>query len=645
MPPTRSGIADYSAALLEPLSKIAFVDTFSSAPSQFNASQYDIAVYQLGNNPHHEFAYEAALKHPGVAVMHEANLHHLIAHLTIVRGDWDAYLKEVEFDAGAEAKQYAAEFVRTIKRPPDYDIPMLKRVLANSRAAVVHSTAVESDLRSHGFAGPIGKIPHGAWLLDGDRLAYRTRLGLTEATPLVGIFGFLKPYKRIAESLRAFRRLIRLIPDARMILVGEAHPELPLCDMIRSLGLSAQVRHIGFAPIEDFNGYMSACDVVLNLRYPTVGESSGTLLRALGLGKAVVVSDVGSFAEYPDAVCLKAPVDASEEDHIFEYMNLLFSRPDVAQSLGARARLWVERECSWESVARRYADFLQAVVEGKEWPPPIQSEEQEMKPVSVAVPGEYIAGWTKAEDSGRGYVETHMTRLERTLAITPAGSSEDRVLEMGAYLHITPALKTKLGYGEARGCYYGPAGTVDHRSVTSETGERFECDIDLFDAERDPFPYSDGYFSTILCCELIEHLPNDPMHMMMEINRILKPGGHLVLTTPNITSLRAVAGILQGFHPMLFPAYIRPRESGEVEARHAREYSPNEIKALLAVSGFEVTLLETGPFREAPTPELSWVEHLLDRYILPREHRGDGIYAVGRKSGPAKERYPAWLYA
>ena len=88
------------------------------------------------------------------------------------------------------------------------------------------------------------------------------------------------------------------------------------------------------------------------------------------------------------------------------------------------------------------------------------------------------------------------------------------------------------------------------------------------------------------------------MHMMIEINRILKLGGHLVLTTPNIASLRAVAGILQGFHPMLFPAYIRPRESGEVDARHNREYTASEIRALLEISGFEVTLLETGPFRE-----------------------------------------------
>ena len=56
---------------------------------------------------------------------------------------------------------------------------------------------------------------------------------------------------------------------------------------------------------------------------------------------------------------------------------------------------------------------------------------------------------------------------------------------MGAYLQITPALKTKLGYGTVRGCYYGPAGQTDRRVVISAAGERFECDIDLFDAEKD----------------------------------------------------------------------------------------------------------------------------------------------------------------
>jgi glycosyltransferase involved in cell wall biosynthesis len=282
LPPAKSGIADYSAAVLDHLRHFAEVDTFTGR--QFEPSSYDIAVYQLGNNPHHTFAYEAAMAHPGVVVMHEANLHHLIADLTIRRNNWDAYLKEVEINAGPDALAYAQRYVRTLERGPDYDIPMLRSVLARSRAAIVHSAAVDEELRKAGFAGPIAKIPHGAWIQDGDRMQYRARLGLDERAPLIGIFGFLKPYKRIAESLRAFRRLVRVAPGARMILVGEAHEELPLISMIHSMGLSAHARHIGFTPIEDFNGYVSACDIVLNLRYPTVGESSGTLLRALGIG-------------------------------------------------------------------------------------------------------------------------------------------------------------------------------------------------------------------------------------------------------------------------------------------------------------------------------------------------------------------------
>ena len=586
LPPAKSGIADYSAALLDHLSHFAEVETFTDR--NFDPSRFDIAVYQLGNNPHHTFAYEAAIEHPGVVVMHEANLHHLIADLTIRRNNWDAYLKEVEINAGAGALAYALRYVRTLERGPDYDIPMLRSVLARSRAAIVHSAAVEEELRAAGFAGPIAKIPHGAWIQDGDRMRYRTRLGLDERTPLIGIFGFLKPYKRIAESLRAFRRLIRVRPDARMILVGEAHEELPLDSMIHSMGLSAHARHLGFTPIEDFNGYVSACDIILNLRFPTVGESSGTLLRALGMGRAVVVSDIGSFREYPDEICLKAPVDATEEDHLYEYLNLLVSRPDVARGLGERARQWVERECNWESVARRYADFLQSVVDGSPIATrdaevdesPASHGEVESQPAAVDVSGEYIASWAPVEDGSRAYVESHLTRLEKTLQVTPPGGLEDRALEMGAYLQITPALKTRLGYGEVYGCYYGPAGEHTCKTVVSESGEEFQCRIDLFDAEKDRFPYVDGFFSTVLCCELLEHLPADPMFMMSEINRILKPGGHLVLTTPNIASLRAVAGILQGFHPMLFPAYIRPRESGEVDARHNREYTAPEIRVL-----------------------------------------------------------------
>ncbi len=687
MPPSKSGIADYSEALVGELSKRADVEIFASGDKKFDPARFDAILYQIGNNPHHDFVYETAIRNPGFVVMHEANLHHLMAHLTIGRKDWDAYMQEVALNGGPEAIEFSQR-VRRLEVGPDYEgVPMTRRLLEASRGVIVHSDYVARLSREQGFTGPIATIPHGAWLPDmepagiaapgaaptgmakGSRMAARHELGLDETTPLIGAFGHIKPYKRIAESLRAFRRLVNVEPRARMILVGEPHPEFPVEQLIRTLNLREQVRVIGFADITKFVAYMGACDIVLNLRFPTVGETSGSLQRALGLGKAVIVSDIGSFAELPDEICMKVPPGRGEEDLTFEYLNVLVSRPDLAKAMGTRARDWVARECDWGAVAERYLTFLQdpegeasrqAAAEPAPTPdtapePPAMaaapteastesSADSIATPAEPAVPLEAITTWVSAE--GQAYAAAHRTRFVHTLEITPPGDAAKSVLEMGAYMQITAPLKFQLGYGTVRGCYYGPAGRTDHKTITSGTGEVFECEIDLFNAEKDPFPYPDESFDTVLCCELIEHLVEDPMHMMSEINRILKPGGHLVLTTPNIGSLRSISGILLGYHPAFFPAYIRPRKAGEeAEARHNREYVPMEVQHLLTDSGFAMVRLETGEFLDEPHPEFAWVKHMLERYNLSHNLRGDGIYAVASKAGPVKNRWPAWLYA
>ena len=400
---------------------------------------------------------------------------------------------------------------------------MTRRLLERRAAWSCTAASWQDEMRAAGFAGPVAVIPHGAWIPEADRNGYRHKLGLDEATPLIGIFGFLKPYKRIAESLRAFRRLVRLAPNARMILVGEPHPEFPLEAMIRSHGPLGQRARAGLHAHRGFRrATWRACDIVLNLRYPTVGESSGTLLRVAGAGQSGAGFRVGSFQEFPDDVCLKVPVGAGEEDLIFEYLNLLVSRPDVAQALGAaRAATRWRDECNWAAVARavrgvsgsggRKARKWQAVRE----PPVPPNRARRRAGTAVPQPSPSIcSGWAHRREASRGYLETHQTRLVKTLEITPPGGPDDRILEMGAYLQITPALRTKLGYGEVRGCYYGKLGRIDHRAVTSAEGETFECDIDHFDAEKDRFPYPDEHFSTVLCCELIEHLFEDPMHLM-----------------------------------------------------------------------------------------------------------------------------------
>ena len=268
------------------------------------------------------------------------------------------------------------------------------------------------------------------------------------------------------------------------------------------------------------------------------------------------------------------PVGAGEEDLIFEYLNLLVSRPEVARALGARARDYVAQRCNWAAWRGSTRIFW------KPWRKAGSGAGPASKPAATAARrtnrrrtaahGSRTAGEPPLEcvsaRLGRqpkrpaNICDTHQTRLVKTLEITPPGGPGDRILEMGAYLQITPALRSKLGYGEVRGCYYGPAGRIDHRTVTSAEGETFTCEIDHFDAEKDRFPYPDEHFSTVLCGELIEHLFEDPMHLMSEVNRILKPGGHLVLTTPNIAALRGISAILQGYHPGFFHAYIRPAE-------------------------------------------------------------------------------------
>ncbi|MBI3694241.1 MAG: glycosyltransferase family 4 protein, partial [Acidobacteria bacterium] len=379
LPPRKSGIADYSAALLPALARHVELEVFvedAASPLEgvrirpfpdYRPSEFDLALYQVGNNPHHTYVYDLALRQPGVLVLHEFNLHHLVADATIKRGDWDGYLREAEYNGGAEALAFARR-VRALEVGPDYDnLPMNRRLLESSRGLVVHSRFLRDQVRAAGWALPVAVIPHGAAVPESNRQAWRHKLGVNETTPLIGIFGFLKPYKRITEALRAFQRLIALDPRARLVLVGEQHPEFPVGSLIRSLGLEAHTRVLGYVPLEDFQQYIGAVDICLNLRYPTVGESSGTLLRALGLGRAVLVSEVGSFAELPDDVCFKVPVDEREMDYLFEYLNLLVSRPEVARAMGESARCWVAEHCSWERVAQQYAEFLEAVVCGQ-WP-------------------------------------------------------------------------------------------------------------------------------------------------------------------------------------------------------------------------------------------------------------------------------------
>ncbi len=238
------------------------------------------------------------------------------------------------------------------------------------------------------------------------------------------------------------------------------------------------------------------------------------------------------------------------------------------------------------------------------------------------------------------YFHKHLPRLARTLTLVPRPQSSGRILELGCYLQITPFLEQWRGYTDVRGAYYGPLGRTDRR-IASVGGKQFEVPVDLFDAERDCFPYADGSFETVLACELIEHLLRDPMHLLLECRRILEEGGWLIVTTPNVASLTSVARVLHGYdNPQISSDYPGVRD----DVPHVREYTAFELRNAVEAAGFEIETLFTEPIAEFEMNRPMW--NFLEEHGYNTSLRGEQTYCVAvKRSDLPVTRYPRFLYS
>jgi glycosyltransferase involved in cell wall biosynthesis len=363
MPPERSGIADYSALLLPALRERIDVEVVRRGRKRPGPKRSgrgtDLALYHVGNNPEaHGWIVEALRRRPGVVVLHDFVLHHLVAGLTIGRRDGHAYLDAMEREGGVVGR-LLGHGVLDKRIPPLWEsrpeeFHLAGEVLDLATGLIVHSLYVEERARAAGFEGPIWRIPHPAWDVPPHEPA---ALG---GSPLIGSFGNVNSSKRIPQLLEAFARLRRDRPDARLLLVGAVSPGFDLDRRLQRLGLSDEgIVREAYVEEDRLWSLMAACDVCVNLRAPTMGETSGSVIRQLSLGKPVVVSEVGWFSELPGSVALKVPVDAGEVDTLYAALELLARDDRARAAMSASALELVRREHELGRVAELYASALE----------------------------------------------------------------------------------------------------------------------------------------------------------------------------------------------------------------------------------------------------------------------------------------------
>ena len=361
--PERSGIADYGALLLPALRRRLDIEVVRRGGRA--SSGADVAVYHVGNDPGaHDWIVQALRRRPGVVVLHDFVLHHLVAGMTLARGDAAGYLDAMEREAGLPGRLYAHGVVEGRLPPPwearPEDFPLAGEALAHATGVVVHSRFVERLVRDTGFGGRLWRIPHPAWTPpDGDTPDFGPG-------PVIGCYGHLNPTKRIPALLAAFAELRGRCPDARLLLVGPAPPGLGPEREIARLGLERSPAVVREQYVDEARlwALMRAADVCVNLRWPTMGETSGTAVRALALGKPLVVSDVGWFSELPDDVALGIAPDEHEVSTLAAALELLVSDGEVRDALAAGARRYARAELDVERVAERYAAALEVAAGG-----------------------------------------------------------------------------------------------------------------------------------------------------------------------------------------------------------------------------------------------------------------------------------------
>ncbi len=220
-----------------------------------------------------------------------------------------------------------------------------------------------------------------------------------------------------------------------------------------------------------------------------------------------------------------------------------------------------------------------------------------------------------------------------------------KCLELGANPYFTTLLLKEFTQLELILANYFGSHVTDHivQKVNYKdlhTGKNCSVEFDSFhfNIEGDQFPFKDGEFDVVLFCEIIEHLVIDPVAVIQEIKRVLKPNGVLILTTPNVSRLENVSKMIAGAN------IYDPYSGYGYYGRHNREYNKHELHLLLNYMGFTIESIFTADVHENHANHYcssAQLESLLKHRELDL---GQYIFVRAINQQKARTKKPAFLY-
>ncbi|MGF7169441.1 glycosyltransferase involved in cell wall biosynthesis [Sphingobium xanthum] len=390
LPPTQSGIADYSRLLIESLSRYYDIEAVVEAKDltktdpieteygpvpiitveqlSQNYSDYQRILYQVGNSEYHDEIRSLSNHLPGVTVLHDFYLSGLARYQAYWRNDRPRWLNDLYEEHGLSAlyRHLNAENEDDVL----WDYPCCASIARHSKAVIVHSEynrRLAAQWLGNEEAARWTIVPHlrATPVLSGNEAA-RKHLNLPPDASILCCFGIVGPMKCNLEVLRGWLASNAAAdPNAMLLFVGkndDGDYGEELLDEIKASGLGDRIRVTGWADEADFHAYLQACDVAIQLRTLSRGETSGVVLHSMSYAIPTIVNANGSMAEIPDdgAYCLP---DKFTLNQLTGAINALHDDPGLRQRIGNAARDIIAARHSPEACARAYYERIEKAYE------------------------------------------------------------------------------------------------------------------------------------------------------------------------------------------------------------------------------------------------------------------------------------------